>query len=279
MSKGFWPAVSGSVAQSERMDAIANNLANADTNAFKRDQVTFRTVLSSATAAAQKEEIPHKAYTEKDFHRLDGTDTAYVAVDGSYTDFTQGRVKVTGAPLDLALEGKGFLEVLTPQGLRYTRQGNLKLNAEGGLVTTEGFQVLSPGATATDNGQPVPREELAGRAIQIDSTRAPKITITTDGKIYQGTQQVGEFSVVEFVDPRLLKKEGSSLFQNELATNLSTADRTTTVRQGMVETSNVNAILEMSELLKATRLFEANEKLVKTYGDLEGRAVNDLGKL
>ncbi|MGZ3696022.1 MAG: flagellar basal-body rod protein FlgF [Bdellovibrionota bacterium] len=278
MSKGFWPAISGAVAQSERMDAIANNLANSDTTAFKRDQVAFRQVLSSATSAAQKEDIPRKPYTEKDFHRLDGRDTAYVATDGSYTDYTQGRVKVTGSPLDVALEGKGFLEVLGPQGVRFTRQGSLKMNAEGSLVTTEGFPVLSPGGQP-EAGKIPTREELAQRAIKLDTTKDPKLTITSDGKIYQGKQEVAQLSVVEFVDPKLLSKEGSSLFVNDLAANISQDDKTTQIRQGVLETSNVNAIMEMSELLKATRLFEANEKIVKSYGDLEGRAVNDLGKL
>jgi flagellar basal-body rod protein FlgF len=278
MSKGFWPAISGAVAQSERMETIANNLANSDTTAFKRDQVAFQTVLSSATAAAQKEDIPRKPYTEKDFHRLDGRDTAYVQVQGSYTDHTQGREKITNSPLDVALEGKGFLEVLGPQGVRFTRQGSLKMNAEGSLVTTEGFPVLSPGGPADPTKVPT-REESAQRAIKLDTTKDPKITITSDGKLYQGKQEVAQLSVVEFVDPSLLTKEGSSLFANDLTANVSQSESTTLVKQGVLETSNVNAIMEMSELLKATRLFEANEKIVKTYGDLEGRAVNDLGKL
>jgi flagellar basal-body rod protein FlgF len=280
MSKGLWPAVSGSIAQSERLDTVANNLANADTNGFKRDQVTFKAVMASAVDAAMKEEIPRKPYTEKDFHKLDGTQTAYVAIEGTYTDHSQGRARLTGNPLDVALEGKGFLEVLGPQGVRYTRHGSLKLSSEGMLVTTEGFPVLSPGGgPEAEGGKPVPREELLARAIRLDAGKAGKVTITTDGKIYQDRQQVGELSVVEFVDNKLLAKEGSSLFRNDLAANLSQEDRSTTLHQGMVETSNVNSVAEMVDLLKASRLFEANEKVVKTYGDLEGRAVNDLGKL
>lgn len=278
MSKGFGPAISGSIAQSERLDTIANNIANADTNGFKRDQVAFRSVISSAITAAQKEEIPHKAYTEKDFHRLDGADTAYVITDGTFTDFSPGRIKVTGNPLDVALEGKGLLEVLSPQGVRYTRQGVLKLGADGTLITGEGFPVLSPG------GQPEPgkipsREELLGRAVRIDPASKGALSITANGKIFQGKAEVGELSVVEFVDPKLLFKEGSSLFRNETPANISEGAMNTSVRQGMIETSNVNSIAEMTELLKATRLFEANEKIVKSYGELEGRAVNELGKL
>ncbi len=275
MSKGLWPAVSGSIAQSERLDIAANNLANSDTTGFKRDQVVFQEVMSSAVSAAQKEEIPHKLYTEKDFHRLDGKDKSFVIVDGSYTDYSQGRAKVTGAPLDVALEGKGFLEVLAPQGSRFTRQGSLKLSTDGTLVTTDGYPVLAKGdaaATAT-------RAELAARAIHLDPQKAGAVSITTDGKIYQGKDLVGEFSIQEFVDARMLSKEGNSLFNNKVPANIVQDGTRTTVHQGMLETSNVNAVSEMTELLKATRLFEANEKLVKNYGDLEARAVNDIGKL
>ncbi|HEY8278235.1 MAG TPA: flagellar basal-body rod protein FlgF [Bdellovibrionota bacterium] len=279
MSKGLWPAVSGSLAQSERLDSVANNLANADTNGFKRDQVAFKAAMSSALSASQKEEIPYKAPTEKDFHKLDGAQSAYAMVEGTYTDFAQGRAKLTGNPLDVALEGKGFLEVLGPQGVRFTRHGSLKLSPDGTLVTTEGFPVLNPGEQQ-EAGKVTPREELLARAIRLDVSKpGGQLTITKDGKIFQERLQIGQLAVTEFVDPRLLQKEGSSLYRNDVAANVSQEAKGTTVEQGMVETSNVNAVSEMVELLKATRMFEANEKVIRTYGDLEGRAVNDLGKL
>ena len=280
MSNGIWPALSGSIAQSERLDTIANNLANADTNGFKRDQVAFRSVMGSAVTAAMKEEIPRKPPTEKDFHRLDGSDASYVVLDGTFTDFSQGRVKVTGNPLDIALEGKGFLEVLTPQGVRYTRQGSLRMSADGALVSMEGFPVLARGGTPGAEGEkPVPREELMARAIRLNTTTGGKVGITTEGRVFQGKQEVGELSVVEFVDAKMLKKEGSAVFANETPANISKNPLATNVKQGMLEASNVNSIAEMMELLKSSRLFEANEKVIKTYGDLEARAVNDLGKL
>ncbi len=281
MSKGLWPAVSGSVAQSEKLDIIANNLANVNTTGFKKDQAAFQAVLSSAVSAAQKEEAPHKLYTDKDFYRLDGRDKAYVAVDGTHTNFSQGGVKVTNGPLDLALEGNGFLEVLGPQGARYTRQGNLKLTADGTLVTQEGYPVLSQGGNAAPApGQPpITRADLLARSIRINPNGPAELTINNNGQIYQGRQLVSALSVVEFVDPKLLVKEGTSLFNNTVAANVSLDAPTTNVRQGMLENSNVNAVQEMTEMLKATRLFESNEKAVRTYSDLEGRAVNDIGRL
>ncbi|NUM89356.1 MAG: flagellar hook-basal body protein [Bdellovibrionales bacterium] len=279
MSKGLWPAVSGSIAQGERLDVIANNLANVDTAGFKKDRVAFQQVLSSAATAAQKEEIPRKLYTEKDMHKLDGRDAAYVVLSGTHTDHAQGRVKVTNSPLDVALEGNGMLEVLGPGGARYTRQGSLKLLQDGTLVTMEGYPVLSRGGNDAAATGPVPREELAARAIRLDPNRTAPVVITTNGRIFQGREQVAELSVVEFADARLLEKEGTSLFRNILGANIVQDAPKTVVRQGMLETSNVNAVAEMTELLKATRIFENNQKIVKTYGELEGRAVNDIGKL
>ena len=117
--------------------------------------------------------VSRKLLTEKDFHKLDGAQTAYVQTEGTFTDFSQGRAKLTGNPLDEALEGKGFLEVLGPQGVRYTRHGSFKLNPEGMLVTTEGLPVLSPGGgQEAPGGKPVSREELMARAIRIDTTKA-----------------------------------------------------------------------------------------------------------
>jgi flagellar basal-body rod protein FlgF len=282
MSKGLWPALSGSIAQSERLDAVANNLANVDTTGFKRDSVVFKAVMSSATAAAQKEDIPRHAPTEKDFHKLDGTASAYAMVEGTYTDFAQGRAKLTGNPLDVSLEGKGFLEVLGPQGVRYTRHGSLKLSSEGMLVTTEGFPVLSSGGTAAQeakDGKPVPREELMARAIRLDTSKPGKLTITGDGKIFLERTQISQLAVTEFVDTKQLQKEGSSLFRNDAAANVSQDASGTRIEQGVLETSNVNSVSEMVELIRANRMFEANEKVIRTYGDLEGRAVNEIGKL
>lgn len=283
MSKGVWPAVSGSIAQSQRLDVVANNLANVNTAGFKRDQAAFRHLLSDAMAAQAKEEVPRQIPTDKEIHRLDGRDKAFVIVDEIRTDHTQGMVKTTGNPLDVAIEGKGFFEVLTPTGVRYTRQGNFMLNGDGALVTTEGYLVLSATADAAPAaGAPAPaptREELAARAIVIDQANPSQLTITRDGGIFRGREQVNQLSIVEFVDTKLLAKEGSSTYRNELPANLVREPASSNVRQAMLETSNVNPVKELTEMLNATRMFEANQKIVKNYGDLESRAVNDIGKL
>lgn len=271
MSKGLWSAVSGSIAQSQRLDTIANNLANADTAGFKRDQVAFAQVMSDATSAALKEEVPRNPPTDKDLHRLDGRDIAFVILDGTTTDHSQGRVKVTNGPLDVLIEGKGFIEIGTPQGVRYTRQGSFKLAADGLLVNTDGNPVLRKGGGDAEG-------DATARGIRLDPNAPGQISISKDGKIFQGADQVADIGVVEFVDLGLVKKEGNALYKNDVAANISPDAVKSTLHQGMLETSNVNPIQEMTELLKATRLFELNQKVVKNYGELESRSVNDLGK-
>jgi flagellar basal body rod protein FlgG len=121
------------------------------------------------------------------------------------------------------------------------------------LVTTEGLPVLSPGGgQEAPGGKPVSREELMARAIRIDTTKAGgRLTITPDGKIFQEKTQVGQLAVTEFVDTKLLQKEGGSLFRNDTAANISPDASGTRVEQGVLETSNVNSVAEMVELLKA----------------------------
>lgn len=285
MSKGIWSAVSGSLAQSQRMEVTANNLANVNTTGFKRDEASFRKVLSNAEAAIDKEDIPRKLYQEKDFYKLDGRDKAYVVVDEIATDFSQGRLKITNNPLDVAVNGPGFFEVLTPQGVRYTRNGSFQLSANGTLVNSDGNPVLSPAPPLAldDEGNPLPgqadptTEEILARAITLEPSGA--ISIANDGTISRGAQVLGQLSVVEFVDPKLMTKEGSSLYRNDILANILPVVNQSAVKQGAIEVSNVNAVKELTNMLKATRLFEANQNLVRSYGDLEAAAVRDIGKL
>lgn len=281
MSKGVWPAVSGAIAQNQRLDVVANNLANINTTGFKRDEAAFREIIADAERANRESDIPRQPYTEKEIHPLDGRDKAYVVLDGVFTEFSQGKIKATGSPLDIAVEGRGFIEVLTPQGLRYTRQGGLKLDSAGALVTTEGFRVMSTSNEGLGGASTVTptAEELAARSILFDEVRPGRVSITERGEIYQGKELVGEISIVEFVSPKLLMKEGSSLYRNDVAANLQRQTVESKLRQGMLEMSNVNPISELTSMLQATRIFEANQKIVKTYGELEAKAVNDIGKL
>src|SRR5262245_24775503 len=134
-SKGIFSAVSGAMAQNSRLDTIANNLANVNTSAFKKDRQVFSEYLSAYEKPPDVINVPRIPASIESFYDMQGGDNAYVNPSGTYTNFAQGALRSTGSALDLAIEGRGFFEVLTPQGLRWTRGGGLQIDNSGRLVT------------------------------------------------------------------------------------------------------------------------------------------------
>jgi flagellar basal-body rod protein FlgF len=294
LASGIWPSVSGAAAQSQNVDIVANNLANSDTLGFKKDMPSFREYLVNSEREHGTVDIPRGPIKDKDFYPLDGRDQSFVIVDGTYTNFRQGGLRVTQSPLDVAMDGNGFLEVSTPTGSRFTRQGSLHIAADGRLVTVEGYPVLAanPGGLAapqaapasgapqdtTTSGRAPANSNDAARYISLKD-RGPHVTISPTGEIYSGEDLVAKLSVAEFQDTRKLRKGSGQLFDNPDPTNFSTLPMKTLVRQGVLETSNVNPIEEMANLIKANRLFEHDLKAMKTYGEMMQREANDVGKL
>ncbi len=267
--KNLWVPISGAIAQQRKVDTIANNVANANTAGFKKDGVTFREYITALDKGHHDIDLPNKEWAPEDFYRSYGAENAMVKVDASYTDFQQGQLSPTGNPLDLGLNGPGFLEILAPGGIRYTRRGTLGLSPDGFLVNDQGHRVL---ARVEDPNNPTAPEE---RFIQIPN--ATKLEVNLGGDIFVDGQPFSSLSVVEFKDVHALRKEGNSQYIDPVANNRQPASKTS-VNQGFVEQSNVNAVGEMSELIKAHRHFESIQKAIKAYDDISGKAVNEIGK-
>ena len=292
MASGIWTSVSGAAAQAQNVDLIANNLANADTLGFKKDLPSFSEYLATKEREHLNVDIPRGQFKNRDMYPLDTKDQGFVVVDGTYTVFKQGNLRVTQSPLDIAFDGVGFLEVSTPTGPRYTRQGSLHVAADGRLMTSDGNPVLAtaaaPGALTptTPPALDAQGRVLANTANPSDAARVINlrdrtgpISINEQGELYVGDELVAKLSVVEFTDTRKLRKAGSQNFENPDPANVIRNAAKTTVRQGVLETSNVNPVEEMTNLIKANRLFEHDMKALKTYGDLMQREANDIGKL
>ncbi|MGK5082213.1 flagellar hook-basal body protein [Bdellovibrionota bacterium FG-1] len=291
MASGIWPSVSGASAQADSVDRVANNLANSETLAFKKDLPTFQQYLANHEREHGALDIPRGPFKDKDFYQLDGRDQAFVVVDSTYTNFKQGALRVTQAPLDVALDGTGFLEVSSPTGIKYTRQGSLHIAPDGRLVTTDGLPVLAanPGglaapqttlANANTPGRTPANTSPADAARFINlRDRGAHFSINSQGEIYSGDELLAKLSVVEFQDTRKLRKSASQTFDNPDPNNVLKEPAKTVVRQGVLETSNVNPIEEMTNLIKANRLFEHDLKAMKTYGEMMQREANDIGKL
>ncbi len=269
--KNLWVPVSGAIAQQKKVDTIANNVANANTAGFKKDGVTFREYITALDKGHQDIDLPNKEWSPEDFYRSYGSENAMVRVDGSYTDFEQGQLASTGNPLDLGLNGPGFIEVLAPGGIRYTRRGTLGLDAQGFLVTDQGYKILSKPEGAT----PAAAED---RSIQLPLTGAKNLSINLGGQVFIDGAPLSVISVAEFKDIHALRKEGHSLYINPHPDNRLAETTKTSVNQGFVEQSNVNTVSEMSELIKAHRHFESIQKAIKAYDDISSRGVNEIGK-
>jgi flagellar basal-body rod protein FlgG len=278
--KNIWVPLSGQVAQQQKVETIANNVANANTVGFKKDQLVFKEHLTALTKGVEDIDIPRNEFSPADFYHTQGAENAMVAVDGSFTVFEQGTMIPTSNPLDLALKGEGFIEVLTPTGVRFTRKGNLSLSREGELVNDQGFKVLSA-LNATEESLRDPASVGSFPSPEERIVRVPtntKLTFTNEGEILTRDGAVGKISVVEFKDMHALRKEGNSLFITPDEANIVRNNIKTTVNQGFLEGSNVNAIEEMSELIKAHRHFESIQKAINAYDQISGKAANDIGK-
>jgi len=299
MASGMWPAVSGAIAQSRAIDTVSNNLANSNTDGFKKDTVTFKKVLDHEQREFAHSELQKQPFPDDDIILLEGSDQDFVVADRTTSDFSQGSFKVTNAPLDVALNGPGFLEVSTSQGLRYTRYGGLKISGEGLLMTSDGYPVLASQSIGLVNALPgqavqpisqgrqrtqggvsvgqIPPETLA-RYIQLGD-REGSLAITEGGEIYIGEELIAKLNVVEFKEPKNLEKNKNLLFHNKDVNNISPNQKATKIFQGMIEKSNVNPVKEMTQLIQSQRMFEHNLKAIKTYDSLMNKEANEVGKL
>jgi len=231
-----------------QMDVVANNVANVNTNGFKADKSLFQEYLR--TGAHEDNFV--------------GSDRAvsYVLDSGTFKDFTQGPTEQTKNPLDLAIDGGGFLVVQTAAGERYTRDGGLQINNQGQLVTAAGDPVI--GSSGPIVFQPTDHD----------------ISIAADGNItvLEGLNRIdsvrGKLRVVSFADAQKLLKEGSNLYS--AGTAAAQPDTASRIRQGFVEKSNVNSVTEMSRMIEVTRTYTQIANLLQQQSDLHKSAIEKL---
>lgn len=276
--KNIWVPLSGQIAQLRKVETIANNVANANTAGFKKDDIVFKEHLTALEKGTSDINLPNKEWAPQDFYHSQGAENAKVKIDQVYTNFEQGQLSPTGNKLDVGLNGQGLIEVLTNNGVRYTRKGIFNISKDGELVTAEGYKVLSATTASAAQGRATDANFIPPESRTIKIPTDKQLTISLEGNVFSGNTQISKLSVVEFEDQSFLKKEGNQLFVNLKDGNLKRDEVKTTVHQGFIEQSNVNAIGEMSELIKAHRHFENIQKAIQTYDNISGRAVNDIAK-
>jgi len=234
-------SLSHQIAAYRSMDVIANNLANLSTPAFKREAVKF-------------EEFVQQVQPSED--QTGARTVSFVKDTGVVRDLSEGRMETTRAPFDLAINGKGYFAVQTAAGERYTRNGHLALNADGELVTDTGDPILGDGGPIT---------------ITVDDG---DVHIAADGTVSGAKGQIGKLRVVDFANERALQKEGASLYATDES---PTAAANTKIVQGMLESSNVEPVIEISHMIEVMRAYQATATLSQSEEDLKRKAIDKLG--
>lgn len=242
MDFGLYNAFLGMRSRQRTLDALANNIANASTTGFKAERLLYSSIEAENKGAGDRRNL------------LAGVSTS------SGTDFSAGAIQETGRNLDVAIDGDAFLQIQTPRGARYTRAGNLNINADGQLVTKNGDLVVGENGAIT-----VPKGE---------------ITIGEDGTITAGKKSVDKLKLVRFDNPTAaLTKEGEALFIATGAENPQ-EDVNSRVVQGALESSNVNSLTEMVAMINNSREFESLQKSVTLLMNDLGRKISgEIGKI
>lgn len=245
MSQGIYSAASGAVAQERNLDIVANNVANTATTGFRADRVSFQEVVAAVQGAAPTDRAPRQ-----------------VALTETRTDTRPGALRRTGDAFDLALDGGGYFAVWTAGGERYTRAGAFSASGDGVLRTPEGH------AVSESAGGPAARIEIPA------GTR--EVVVGPDGTVRADGSAVGTLRVVRFEEPGALTKEGATLYVARDGARPD-LDADTRVVQGVLESSNVNAVTGLTELIQVSRGFEAFQKLIDTFRQLDERTARELG--
>lgn len=254
MVRGLYTAAMGMNVQAQRLDIVSNDLANAGTTGYKKDV---------AVVSSFKEEYIARLNDSQNFkpnNAIIGKITYGAKVDEVYTDFTQGSVVPTSSATDLAIQGDGFFTIQTPNGLAYTRDGNFEINQYGQLVTLEGYPVM---------GQEGPIEFGEDYF-----TQAGSIVVQNNGDIYLGGAYIDTLDMASFTDNRSLTKLGDNLYTS----NGERTEFTGSLIQNFLETSNVNTVSAMVDMITVARAYETNQKMIQTQDNLLGKAVNELGR-
>jgi flagellar basal-body rod protein FlgG len=239
MNVSLYQAAAALNANSRWQEIISNNLAAGSIPGYKKQEVSFAAVQAGHAAGSSPIAMPHAA---------------------GATNFRQGDLKATGVNTDVALEGPGFFTIQMLDGsTAYTRDGEFHLNSSGQLVTKQGHLVLGDGGP-----------------IQMDINNRAPLSIASSGEVSQGTDVKGRLQVVDFTEPQRLTAIGHGYFT--AAPDAETREALeTTLRQGFIEAANVSAALEMTQLITAMRMFEANQRVIQVQDERMGQVISELG--
>ncbi len=280
MVRGLYTGASGMIAQMGRIDVLSNNLANVNTPSYKRDTPilkAFPEMLMRRINDDGVRTIPSGSY---DLMPVIGKLGTGVEVNEVYTRFTQGAFKQTQNDFDLALEGEGFFSVQTDEGERYTRNGSFLIDKDGFLVTKNGYKVLGENGPIQIKKNNFMVDEDGNVFENSEYSNDPMRLVSMEENEWNQTVLLDRLKVVNFPKLRYVKKVGESIYrETEYSEKAYIIENTRPkVRQGFLEASNVNPVIEMVNLIEVHRNYEANQKIIQAHDAALGKVINEVGR-
>jgi len=280
--RGWYTSASGMRAQQFRLDAVANNLANVDTDGYKRDVAAFKSFPELLIRRQDDDGVYKIPFGSADAAPIVGKMGMGVELNELFTNFDQGEPKETSSDFDIMLDGKGFFAVATPWGERYTRNGSFVLGKEGFLETKEGYPVLGengPIRVKANNFQVDKDGRIFVNAAYPDD---PELLIGREANQWEDTVLLDTLKLVDFDIDRYLEKQGSSLYRESQTSGpamVMVEGQRPKVLQGFIESSNVDPIVEMVQMIEVNRAYEANQKVIQTEEAALGTLINQVMKM
>jgi flagellar basal-body rod protein FlgG len=275
--KGIYTAASGMRAQQWRLDSTANNLANINTDSYKREQASFKANPEMLLRRVDDDGVFRNPFGSHDNAPIIGKMGTGVELNELFVDFSQGAFKETENDYDLALYGKGFFVVATPYGERYTRNGSFQLGKEGYLETKEGYPVLGQDGPIRIQANNFKIDKEGNVWINAEFADNPEQMIGREDNEWGQVVRLSTLRIVGFERDRYLRKQGSSLYQatefSGEAIELDAGERPE-VYQGFNEAANVNPVTEMVQMIEVNRSYEANQKVIQTHDAMLGTLIN-----
>ena len=261
MHESIYIAASAGIKQARKMEMIAQNLANVNNTGYKKDALVFKEMMPPFPPDSDLDAGKNILLSSDKSNK----NVSYVGITDQYTDFSTGGIKKTGGVLDIALDGEGFFKVQTPDGPRYTRNGNFRLNTAKQLVNQNGNQILDRNDTP----------------VVIDAPG--KISIDGEGSISVGNglanTTITNIKLVNFENKKFLEKIGDGLYRNKGLPEEELEAIDIKTRQGFLESSNVTSVEEMTEMVGTLRIFESYQKIIQSIDSMNDQSVNTIGRV
>jgi len=278
MLRGIYTGASGMLAQDARMDAIANNLANVDKTAYKKDIAVFKAFPDMIIRRINESGLgitPAGSYDTMPYVGKLGTG---VELNEVFTNFDQGSLQRTENHFDLALEGRGFFTVMTERGERYTRDGSFTINQEGILMTHNGNPVMGENGIIRVHHNNFIVNEFGEVVVNGDLSADPRDVVSMASNDWANPTVIDRLKIVDFENIREIKKEGDSMYRETEFSGPPLPPGEFKVVQGFLEKSNVNIVREMVDMIEVQRSYEANQKAVTSHDQTLGKLINEVAR-